>query len=480
MAPGEVEAEGPPGILGPGQGVLSDRTAVPHAPGRLVATGVPAFRGGRATLALATLRLARQALPSDARVALELAGRLASQRSAARNGTPLARVVIADADALGRLLWPPTPDALGEAFLRGDIDIEGDIAAAIDTGRAMDLRRLSADELRRLLRWGTRLRRGSGSVARLTRVARMRGRRHSRVRDLAAVRFHYDVGNDFYGLWLDRRLTYSCAYFESTADPAQALDAAQEAKLDLICRKLRLAPGRRLLDIGCGWGSLALFAAERYAVEATGTTLSEPQVSYAEARARREGLGDRARVELRDYRDLANPGSFDAVASVGMFEHVGRANLPVYFAAAFAALRPGGLFLNHGIATAAHARWRPVGLRFRDGGFVGRYVFPDGELVTVEDAIAQARAAGFELLDAQSLRPHYALTLEAWVRRLEASAEQARRLAGDEAYRTWRLCMAAARRGFETGALDVVQLLLARPATRGSAPRPLRPWWAQP
>ena len=427
-------------------------------------------RGGRATLARATLGLLRRAPPPDAPVELVRAGWPATTQPAGE-AAPVARVVIADPDALGRLLWPPTPDALGEAFLRGDV------GAAVDTGQALDLRRLGASDLRRLLRWGLALRRGAGLGHELARVARLRGPRHSRVRDLAAVRFHYDVGNPFYALWLDRRLTYSCAYFESTSDPAEALDAAQEAKLDLVCRKLRLEPGMRLLDIGCGWGSLICFAAERHGVEATGITLSEPQATYAQARAQREGLAQRVRVEVRDYRDLATLGRFDAVALVGMFEHVGRANLPVCFGVAFAALRPGGLFLNHGIATTTRAGRRPSGLRFGDGGFVGRYVFPDGELVTVEDAIVRARGAGFELLDAQSLRAHYPLTLEAWLRRLEARADDARRLAGEEVYRTWRLYLAAARRGFERGALDVVQLLLARPAANGPERRPLRPWW---
>jgi cyclopropane-fatty-acyl-phospholipid synthase len=289
------------------------------------------------------------------------------------------------------------------------------------------------------------------------------------------VRFHYDVGNDFYALWLDRRLVYSCAYFET---PETSLDDAQEAKLDLICRKLRLEQGMRLLDIGCGWGSLVIHAAERYGVEATGVTLSKVQADWASAEIRRQGLEGRAIVAVRDYRDLEGFGQFDAVASVGMFEHVGRERLKEYFASAIRVLRPGGLFLNHGIATTAtEAGLRPGWTRFGDGGFVGRYVFPDGELVTIEDAIACARRAGFEMLDVQSLRPHYALTLKAWVERLEASGGRARELAGEEVYRTWRLYMAAARRGFEDGSLDVAQLLLARPGADRSAQLPLRPWW---
>ena len=412
--------------------------------------------------------LARNALRVDGKLELALAEGAPAERSAA------ARVVVAGPDALARLIWPPSSDALGEAYLRGDIDIEGDIWAALDAGLSFGIRRWGR-ELPRLLRLGFELRRGAPPAPVLRRRARLSGRRHSRARDLAAVRFHYDVGNDFYALWLDRRLVYSCAYFET---PETTLDDAQEAKLDLVCRKLRLEPGMRLLDVGCGWGSLVIFAAERYGVEATGITLSAAQAEWATAEVHRRGLEDRALVAIRDYRDLGGLGRFDAVASVGMFEHVGRERLTEYFTRALAAVRPGGLFLNHGIATTTAAgRFRPRWLRFGDGDFVGRYVFPDGELVTAEDAIGFARRAGFELIAAQRLRPHYALTLRAWVERLEASAERAHELVDEEIYRTWRLYMAAARRGFEEGWLDVAQLLLARPAGDGPAALPLRPWW---
>jgi len=422
----------------------------------------------RLMLARQVLALLRRALPVSSQLELVLAADAPPERLA------VARIVVHGPDAVGRLLWPPSPTALGEAYLRGDIDIEGDIWAPVDAGRSFDIGRLGRD-LPRLVRLGLRLRSGAAATLPLRRVAHLSGARHSRARDLAAIRFHYDVGNDFYGLWLDRRLTYSCAYFDT---PETTIDEAQEAKLDLICRKLGLTAGMRLLDIGCGWGSLVLFAAERYGVEATGITLSAAQASWATEEIARRGLDDRARVEIRDYRDLGGFGPFDAVASVGMFEHVGRERLAEYFGAALGALRPGGLFLNHGIATTVTGGGlRPRRLRFGDGGFGGRYVFPDGELVTVEDAIGFARQAGFELLDAQSLRPHYALTLKAWVERLEASAERARELVDEEVYRTWRLYMAGARSGFEEGSLDVAQLLLGRSQWSGPAALPLRPWW---
>jgi cyclopropane-fatty-acyl-phospholipid synthase len=437
---------------------------------RRVALGTAPGPDRRLALAREVLALLRRALPPGCRLEFALASDAPSEGSAA------ARVVVRGPDALARLLYPPSADTLGEAYLRGDIDIEGDIWTVVDAGQSFDVRRLGRD-LPRLVRLWLRLRSGAAPTPSLRRMARLSGTRHSRARDLAAVRFHYDVGNDFYALWLDRRLVYSCAYFET---PETTLDDAQEAKLDLICRKLRLERGMRLLDIGCGWGSLVIYAAERYGVEAVGITLSEAQADWAGGEIARRGLAGTVRVEIRDYRDIAELGAFDAVASVGMFEHVGRERLAEYFAAALGALGAGGLFLNHGIATTeTGGRLRPRWLRFGEGGFVGRYVFPDGELITVEDAAGFARRAGFELLDVQSLRPHYALTLKAWVERLEASADRARQLVDEEVYRTWRIYMAAARGGFEDGSLDVAQLLLARPRWNGPADLPLRPWWRE-
>ncbi len=404
-------------------------------------------------------------------------------KDGAPRGVPT--IVLRGPDAVGRLVLSPTADAFAEGYLRGDLDIHGDVMAAVEAGGSLDLRRLRPSAMRRIGRWGLELYRGTPAAPPLRRVARLAGTPHSPARDMAAVRFHYDVGESFFSLWLDRRLTYSCAYFPdgtTAADAPDRLDAAQEAKLDLVARKLRLGPGARLLDIGCGWGSLVIRAAESTGCDATGITLSERQTAEANALAAAgglaDGLADRARVEVRDYRDLAPLGTFDAVASVGMFEHVGRANLPSYFRAAYNALRPGGLFLNHGIAGVRVGR-RPARarLRPRTGRFIDRYVFPDGELVPVDEAIAHARAAGFEVIDVQSLRPHYALTLAAWVARLEARWDEAVAAAGEEVARTWRLYMSASRLGFEQGAMDVCQLLLARPGQDAPAHLPLRPWW---
>ena len=433
----------------------------------------------RAAMAEAILEILRKALIDPDAVDVVLGG--PSRGGAApTDRSPRTRLVIHGPDALARLLLPPTGDSFAEAYLRGDIDIDGDVMTALLAAQALDPRRLAPSDVRRLIRWTLALRDGAMTATPLGRVSRMSGRRHSKARDMAAIRFHYDVGEAFYSLWLDARMAYSCAYFPdgtTAADAADLLDVAQDGKLDLIARKLRLGPTTRLLDIGSGWGSFINFAAERYGSSATGVTLSQRQADESNRRASHAGVGPRATAEVRDYRDLAELGAFDAVASVGMFEHVGRANLPTYFRAAFDSLAPGGLFLNHGIA----ASGPPAGLdrRLRPGAahFLQRYVFPDGELVTVEEAVAVARRTGFEVLDVQSLRPHYALTLAAWVARLEAHWDQAVASAGEEVARTWRLYMSAARLGFERGELDVCQLLLAKPAGSRPAGTPLRPWW---
>ena len=438
----------------------------------------PAF-GGPATLGIRLADDDREA-PASAEAPAQAPGEAPGEAPAPVT-VPRATVTLRSPDAVGRLILSPTADAFAEGYLRGDLDIEGDVVAAVEAGGSFDLRRLRPDGMRRLGRWGLELYRGTPAAVPLRRVARLAGAPHSPARDMEAVRFHYDVGESFFGLWLDRRLTYSCAYFPDGVTPEAAvgvLDEAQEAKLDLIARKLRLDQATRLLDIGCGWGSLVIRAAETTGCEAVGITLSQRQADDANARAAAAGLGGRARAEVRDYRDLDALGMFDAVASVGMFEHVGRANLPVYFRAAFDALRPGGLFLNHGIAGAS-VGGRPAGpgLRPRTGRFIDRYVFPDGELVPVDEAVAHARAAGFEVVDVQSLRHHYALTLAAWVARLEARWGEAVAAAGEEVARTWRLYMSASRLGFQQGSIDVAQVLLAKPSNDGPARFPLRPWW---
>jgi cyclopropane-fatty-acyl-phospholipid synthase len=284
------------------------------------------------------------------------------------------------------------------------------------------------------------------------------------------VRHHYDVGNDFYALWLDERCIYSCAYFPTGTED---LAAAQEAKLEHICRKLRLRPGEQLLDVGCGWGGLLEYAATRHGVSGVGITLSEPQAAGARARLAAAGVGDRVRVEVRDYRDLPPAWQFDKAVSVGMREHVGAARLPAYFAAVHGALRPGGLFLDHGIVRGggAEAQGAAAWLRsrlWRRDAFVRRYVFPDGELVPLGTLLGVAERAGLEARDVEGLREHYARTLRCWVARLEAAHAEAAALVGEHTYRVWRLYMAGTILGFERGRLTLIQTLFAKPLPGGA------------
>jgi len=386
-------------------------------------------------------------------------------------------LIVRRPEALRRALLPPTERKLGEAFVRGDLDIEGDLEAAASLAGLVRERLRSPSAALGLLsrvralpsNSGARSGRNNGHAAR-----RRGGVRHSRKRDAAAISFHYDVGNDFYRLFLDERMVYSCAYFpEGTED----LDAAQEAKLEHICRKLRLQPGERLLDIGCGWGALIQFAAERYSAETVGITLSEPQAQFARERIAAAGLEERCRVEVRDYRDLPADLRFDKIASVGMVEHVGRRLLPAYFRKAFRMLKPGGLFLNHGIVS-LRPRESPLGTRARrvlpgSKSFLDRYVFPDGEILTPGELSEAAQTAGFEIRDAENLREHYTLTLRHWVARLEARESEAISLSDESTYRIWRLYMAGCANAFREGRVGVVQTLLGKPHADGALPLPL-------
>jgi len=382
-----------------------------------------------------------------------------------------ATLVLNHPGALRQMFLPPTELNMGEAYLYDDFDIEGDIEAVFGLaetlvaqapglmdklGLARDLLRLPAGPKRRQGRRGR---------------ARLGGARHSVERDRQAVTYHYDVSNDFYALWLDRQMVYSCAYF---ADPNEDLDTAQARKLDYICRKLRLQPGWRLLDVGCGWGGLVMHAARVYGVDATGITLSQPQADLANERIEQAGLGDRCRVLVRDYREVDEPGAYDALVSVGMFEHVGAAMLPTYFSLAWRLLKPRGVFLNHGIANTFEERPR------RGPSFSETYVFPDGELVPISVTLRAAEEAGFEVRDVESLREHYALTLRHWVRRLEERHEEALQYVDEPTYRVWRLFMSGSAHGFSTGRLNLYQSLLVKPDENGRSGLPLTrvDWYA--
>jgi len=286
---------------------------------------------------------------------------------------------------------------------------------------------------------------------------------HSVKNDRRAVSHHYDVGNDFYKLFLGRDILYSCAYFRA---PHDDLDRAQTDKLDHICRKLRLQPGEKLLDIGCGWGGLISYAARYYGVSATGVTISRNQQEYARELIARRGLAHSCRVELADYREVPGAACYDKLVSVGMFEHVGLRNLPVYFQTAARLLKDDGLFLNHGITAE---------LAYRSGDpatrFINKYVFPGGELTRLSE-ILSVTEDHFETLDVESLREHYARTLRLWTLNLQANREQAIATAGEQIYRTWLLYMAGSAWGFEKGNINVHQVLLAK-RRDGFAPAPL-------
>lgn len=396
-------------------------------------------------------------------------------------GRPSFSLEIRHPAALRRMLLPPTELSIAEAYIRGDIDVGGDIERAAHLGDIVMGRigsvRCALSVLRHVLALpspGGRKQSAASTGARAARWMIRFGREHSAPRDAHAVRFHYDIGNDFYSLWLDRQMVYSCAYF---ARGYESLHEAQAAKLEHVCRKLRLERGDRLLDIGCGWGALAIHAARHHAAKVTGITLSETQAAFARERVAREGVADRVKIEVRDYRALHGEERFDKIASVGMVEHVGHTRLPDYFGAAFRVLTPGGLFLNHGIVSLETSKrrsmldplWRRIWQRDQ---FIQRYVFPDGRLVPAVDIIGSAEAQGFELRDVESLREHYVETLRQWVRRLERRHADARTIVGDPTYRVWRLYMAAAAHGFNTGRIGIIQSLFAKPDARGAVNLP--------
>lgn len=367
--------------------------------------------------------------------------------------------------ALRRMLLSSSELALGEAYIYDDFDVEGDLESAFRFGDYLVAHELELSEKLRLT--GLLLRLPSNGHGSEAAAPHLHGRVHSRHRDREAVTYHYDLSNDFYRLWLDRQLVYSCAYFPHGEEN---IDAAQEQKLDYICRKLRLKPGERVLDVGCGWGALILHAARNYGARALGITLSARQAELARERIEHEGLGERCAVEVRDYRDLDAEDPFDKIVSVGMFEHVGEARLPGYFQKAWELLRAGGVFLNHGIA--ASSTFRRKGPSFMD-----RYVFPDAQLVPLTTTVGTAEATGFEVRDVESLREHYARTLRHWVRRLEGSCQEASRLTSETVYRIWRIYMAGSAHAFATGRLNVYQVLLSKPERGQSYLPPTRAEW---
>jgi cyclopropane-fatty-acyl-phospholipid synthase len=392
-------------------------------------------------------------------------------------GKPDFSLVLNHPGALRRMFSPPVELSAGEAYIYGDFDIEGDIYAFY---RLLDIllsHNFSPSEATRLITDIQRLPKSGPEHQIIRQPAYLRGKLHSQERDLEAIRFHYNVGNDFYALWLDHLMQYSCGYFPTGTED---LDTAQEKKVAHICRKLRLKPGEKLLDIGCGWGGLAITAAQNYGVKVLGVTISDKQVAYAQEKIANLGLQDQVSIEMRDYRDLEQE-SFDKIVSVGMFEHVGRTHLPEYFSHVYKILRPGGLFLNHGIARSGQPTdlglLKGLGSDHRPnvvqtyferkvlgaGSFSEHYIFPDGELVPASEANLIAEASGFEVRDVENLREHYAITLRNWVRRLEENHDDASKLVSESVYRTWRLYMSFSAVQFERAQIGVDQSLLAKP-----------------
>jgi cyclopropane-fatty-acyl-phospholipid synthase len=351
------------------------------------------------------------------------------------------------------------PLALAEAYFRGDMDIEGDFFAALSIKDHLDALQMPVVEKLLAAYSALRLRKmnaGRRAEGFLVPSHGPNVKAHSKAENRDAIQFHYDVSNDFYALWLDRAMVYSCAYFE---DSSVDLDAAQFAKLEHICRKLSLKPGEKFLDIGCGWGALVIHAARHYGVAAHGVTLSPQQLKVAKERIAAAGLSDRVTVALMDYRDLPGECVYDKVASVGMFEHVGLKNLPVYFSTVHRLLKPRGLFLNHGITHDSEG-WEPnISTRF-----INRYVFPDGQLEMVSNITRHMERSKFEIADVESLRPHYAKTLRHWVHRLERNRAAALQHVNEATYRVWRLYMAASALQFESGEIGIYQVLAAKRA----------------
>jgi cyclopropane-fatty-acyl-phospholipid synthase len=361
--------------------------------------------------------------------------------------SPTVTLRIPSAGAL-RYFIKPNLAKLGEAYVEGHLEVSGPISDALR----------AAEGLARNL--------GESGAGRLPVL-----RRHSKQRDAEAIRYHYDVSNDFYALWLDRNMVYSCGYFKSGDED---IHTAQEQKLDHICRKLRLRPGDKLLDIGCGWGGLVRWAVKHYGVDATGITLSRNQHALASARIRVDGLENRCRVLLQDYRDVPGEGVYDKISSVGMFEHVGLKNLPLYFGVVHRLLKDGGIVMNHGI-TSVDPESRSVGLGA--GDFVEKYVFPHGELPHASLALREMSAAGLEVMDIETLRLHYAKTLWHWSERLEANLERAREYAGDKRLRIWRAYLAGCAHAFSQRWVSIHQMLAVKTSDPTDNPLPWSRDW---
>lgn len=378
----------------------------------------------------------------------------------AQASAPQFTVVFRNPYAVCAMVLGRDPLRLLELYFRGDVEVDGDYFAALGLKSHLQSIRMSARESLVAAFAAFRLLGMNGHRAPPAQAAPTHGlavRAHSKAENRDSIQFHYDVSNEFYALWLDPLMVYSCGYFER---PDMGLERAQQAKLEHVCRKLVLKPGERFLDIGCGWGALVIYAAQRYGVKAHGITLSEKQLSVARSRVKEAGLENLVTVELLDYRDLRGDGIYDKVSSIGMFEHVGLKNLPTYFSTVHRLLKPAGLFLNHGITHDEAGQQSNLPQEF-----IERYVFPDGQLDAISSIQRVMEAARFEIADVEGLRPHYALTLRQWVQRLERRHARAMEYVNEATYRVWRLYMAACALEFESGALGIYQVLASKRAS---------------
>ncbi|GHC62276.1 SAM-dependent methyltransferase [Streptomyces flavofungini] len=387
-------------------------------------------------------------------------------------------LVVRHRRALRRLLWKPGELGLARAWVAGDIDVDGDLYAVLDLLAEFIWERSDdAPGLAEKLR-DPQVRAAARSLLALAapfvpppvprEETRRPGRphRHTKGSDKKAISHHYDVGNDFYELVLGPSMVYSCAYWES---PESSLEDAQRDKLELIARKLGLKPGMRLLDVGCGWGSMAIHAAREHGVRVIGVTLSQEQAAYARKRIAQEGLTDRIEIRVQDYRDVRD-GPYDAISSIGMAEHVGAERYLDYANDLYALLKPGGRLLNHQIARRPQADETAYSV----DEFIDAYVFPDGELAPLGTTVGLLERAGFEVRDVESIREHYALTLRHWVSRLEQRWQDGVRLTTPGRARVWRLYMAASALAFESNRIGVNQVLAVRTPERGGSGMPLR------
>jgi cyclopropane-fatty-acyl-phospholipid synthase len=371
--------------------------------------------------------------------------------------------------ALRRLLWQPDEIGLGRAWVSGEIDVDGDLEQALtqfeNVGRDLATRRrLSSGERVEVLRTAARLGVLGLPPKPPPEEIALSGQRHSKSRDRVAVTHHYDVGNDFYEIVLGPSMTYSCAYWARPDDPAYSLEDAQRDKLELICRKLGLGSGMRLLDVGCGWGSLVVHAAREHGVQAVGITLSQEQAEFAHKRVVDAGLADRVEIRVQDWRDVSDE-PFDAIASVGMAEHLGSERWEEYARTLHGLLVPGGRLLNHQIV-------RRPGPKRPSRTFITAYVFPDGELLPLGDVVTAIESADLEVRDVESLREHYARTLRRWVINLNSRWDQAVELAGSGRARVWRLYMTGSAVSFDAGRIGVAQVLAVRRQTDGGSGLP--------